>query len=148
MLFLLNASGACASLCALQLDGYICHLDVGWLSISLSSLCACPGIAESLKGVPSLVQVTDERILAVGATTAQLNSQLEAIPGRFTSGSVDANAALDEIARVVQTAQAKVAPAVAQLLGPNPTLTVQAFNATYSGTALTNLVSGTQQLVG
>lgn len=36
---------------------------------------------------------------------------------------------------------AQVAPAVAQLLAPTPTLTVQAFQQAYSGNALTSLLA-------
>jgi hypothetical protein len=96
-----------------------------------------------------LIQVTDPRILAVGTTTAQLNAKLEAVPQAFQNGTLDANAALDQIASIVKVAQGQVAPAVGQLLGPNPTLTVQSYSQAYSGDALTNLVSSSQQqLVG
>ena len=74
-------------------------------------------------------------------TTGQLNTKLEAISTNFAAGSVDGNAALSQIAQIVKVAQAQVAPAIAQLLGPNPTLTVQTFQQAYSGNALTQLVS-------
>jgi hypothetical protein len=88
-----------------------------------------------------LLQTSDPRIQAVGVTTGQLNTKLEAISSNFAAGSVDGNAALSQIAQIVKVAQAQVAPAVVQLLGPNPTLTVQAFQQAYSGNALTQLVS-------
>ncbi|CAL8466019.1 g5555 [Coccomyxa elongata] len=84
---------------------------------------------------------SDPRIQAVGTTTGQLNTKLEAITASFSAGSIDANAALSQIAQIVKVAQAQVAPAVAQLLGQNPTLTVQAFQQAYSGSALDTLVA-------
>ncbi len=77
----------------------------------------------------------------MGTTTGQLNTKLEAITASFSAGSIDANAALSQIAQIVKVAQAQVAPAVAQLLGQNATLTVQAFQQAYSGNALDTLVA-------
>ncbi|BDA48212.1 Uncharacterized protein sll1483 at N-terminal half [Coccomyxa sp. Obi] len=91
---------------------------------------------------PASSSVTsDPRVQAVGTTTGQLNTKLEAITTSFSAGSIDANAALSQIAQIVKVAQAQVAPAVAQLLGPTPTLTVQAFQQAYSGNALDALVA-------
>ena len=90
---------------------------------------------------PLFLQTSDPRIQAVGTTTGQLNTKLEAITTSFSAGSIDANTALSQIGQIVRVAQAQVAPAVAQLLGPTSTLTVQAFQQAYSGDALTSLVA-------
>ena len=80
---------------------------------------------------------------AVGATTAQLNAKLEGIP----SAGLDGAAALRQVAQVLKVAQGQVAPAVAQLLGSSPTLTVAQFQQQYGGDALTNLLSSDSQLI-
>ena len=80
---------------------------------------------------------------AVGAATAQLNAKLEAIP----SAGLEASSALAQIGAVAKVAQGQVAPAVAQLLASPATLSVAQFQQQYTGSALTALLSGSQQLI-
>jgi hypothetical protein len=88
----------------------------------------------------SRAQAGDARVQAVGVTTAALNAKLQAL----TSANLGGGATLTQIAAVLKVAQGQVAPAVAQLYGSPPALSVAQFQQRYSGAALSTLLSQAQ----